>query len=127
MQPIFSCGSSESCSCAPVTIFAGNVSGLYYAARAGGDDILRGTPKYITASTIGARDRLIVIGSYGNFIYREMEHLVAFVAGNADKSSEFKKIYAAENVSIHWSNRAHCLIALFYYLKQSLIFWDLYI
>lgn len=54
-----------------------------------------------------ARSRSITMKQIDDSVYHELGHFLAFIAGNADRTSSFQSIYAAEKSKVTAFNRAY--------------------
>lgn len=54
-----------------------------------------------------ASSRSITLKSEDDTVYHELGHFLAFIAGNADKTTDFKNIYAAEKSLFTGANKAY--------------------
>ena len=54
-----------------------------------------------------ARSRTITVRTLDTSVYHELGHFLAFIAGNADKTSSFQSIYSAEKSKVTCFNKAY--------------------
>jgi hypothetical protein len=66
-----------------------------------------------------ARSRSITLKKSDDTIYHELGHFVAFLAGNMDVSSGFKKVYASEKSSYTAYNKSYVLTNSSEYFAES--------
>ena len=64
-------------------------------------------PNAAYAGHFDARSRSITIQEADETIYHELGHFLAFIAGNADRTSSFQSIYAAEKSKVTAFNKAY--------------------
>lgn len=76
-------------------------------------------PKVSYAGVFDARMQSITLRAADNTVYHEMGHFLGFLAGNADRSAAFQKVYAAEKAKYTAPNRAYVLSSPSEYFAES--------
>lgn len=76
-------------------------------------------PRVSYAGLFDARTRTITLREQNDTVYHELGHFLAFIAGNADRSASFQKVYAAEKSKYTAANKAYVLSTPSEYFAES--------